>query len=59
MCVAKGRATKHPKELVKHSKYIPLEEGENVEIGQYLEEGANFIAEKLKITNVQPPLFRC
>jgi hypothetical protein len=52
MCVAKGRAIKHAKELVKSSKYIPLEEEEKAEIGQYLEEGVNFINDNLKATNV-------
>lgn len=44
MCVAKGNATKHPKELVKYSKYIAIEEDDNVEIGQFLDEGVAFIS---------------
>ena len=43
MCLSKGNSIKHPSYLIKYSKYIPLEEGENVHISEYLEESTCFI----------------
>lgn len=52
LCVAKGYGTKHSSSVVKHNKYIPIEDGEEADLGPHLPVGVAFIAEKLKITNV-------
>ena len=52
LCVEKDYGTKHASSVVKHSKYIPVEDGENADFSQFLSEGVTFIIEKLKYTNV-------
>jgi hypothetical protein len=52
LCVAKGYGTKHSSSVVKHNKYIPIEDEEEADLGPHLPVGVAFIAEKLKITNV-------
>ena len=50
--MAKGYGTRHSSSVVKHNKYLPVEDGENADFSRFLTEGVSFIIEKLKNTNV-------
>ena len=52
LCVAKGYGTKHSSSIVKKSKYLPVEDGDQADITKFLPEAVAFIADKLKTTNV-------
>ena len=53
MSAAKGRRLKHGKDVIRQSKYVPLEDDGICDIYDFVDETVNFIAEQLKKTNVK------
>lgn len=49
---AKGQQPKHPKNIIEHTKYLPLEDDDQCELLEYLDGVCDFISAKLKQTNV-------
>lgn len=52
MTAAKGQKLKHPKNIIEHTKYLPLEDDDKCELLEFLDEVCDFISIKLKQTNV-------